>query len=178
MKNIILLCVFLFLFFASKAQLPPMPVRPAVNTALAPFYHGVASGDPLSDRVIIWTRVTPTTPGSVSVSWQMATDTSFAHIVNSGTVTTDSNSDYTVKVDVTGLLPNKWYYYHFKTGSTYSICGRTKTLPTGNVDSIRLAVFSCSDFQTGYFNAYNDISKRNCMTSKESVPMLMESFFN
>ena len=149
------------LFYSSHAQLPPMPVRPGVDAALAPFYHGVASGDPLSDRVIIWTRVTPTTVAPITVNWQMATDTVFAHIVNSGSTTTDSNTDYTVKVDVTGLSPNTWYYYRFKAGSVYSICGRTKTLPTGNADSVRLAVFSCSDFQTGYFNAYNDISKRN-----------------
>ena len=161
MKKIHLLFVFLVMFYSSYAQLPSMPPRPAVNAALAPFYHGIASGDPLSDRVIIWTRVTPTTVSSISVNWQMATDSLFAHVVNSGSVTTDSNTDYTVKVDVTGLSANSWYYYRFKSGSAYSITGRTKTLPIGNVDSIRLAVFSCSDFQTGYFNAYNDISKRN-----------------
>ncbi len=165
MKKISLFIVFVFLFCASYAQLPPMPPRPSVNTALAPFYHGVASGDPLSDRVIIWTRVTPTVVGSISVTWQMATDTVFAHVINSGTVTTDSNSDYTVKVDVTGLSANSWYYYRFKSDGVYSITGRTKTLPTGNVDSIRLAVFSCTDFQTGYFNAYNDISKRNDLSA-------------
>ena len=148
-------------FLSSFAQLPPMPPRPAVNTALAPFYHGVASGDPLSDRVIIWTRVTPTTPAAITVSWQMASDSLFAHVVNSGSVTTDSNSDYTVKVDVTGLTANTWYYYRFRSGSVYSITGRTKTLPTGSTDSVRLAVFSCSDFEAGYFNAYNDIACRN-----------------
>ena len=161
MKNFFLFSVCSILFFSSYGQVPPMPVRPGVNTALAPFYHGVSSGDPLSDRVIIWTRVTPTVAGTISVNWQIATDTVFAHIVNSGSVTTDSTVDYTVKVDATGLSANKWYYYRFKTGSTYSITGRTKTLPVGNVDSIRLAVFSCSDFQAGFFNAYNDISKRN-----------------
>jgi len=161
MKKISLLVIGAVLSLVARAQLPPMPVRPAVNPALAPFYHGVASGDPLADKVIIWTRVTPTAPAPISVNWEMATDTLFAHVVNSGTVTTDSAVDYTVKVDVTGLSANTWYYYRFKSGPAYSICGRTKTLPLGNVDSIRLAVFSCSDFQEGYFNAYNHISKRN-----------------
>ena len=138
-----------------------MPPRPAVSAALAPFYHGVASGDPLSDRVIIWTRYTPTAAASVSIDWQVATDSLFASVVNSGTVSTDSNSDYTVKVDVTGLTPNTWYYYRFKYGSVRSITGRTHTLPTGDIDSIRLAFVSCSDFQAGYFNVYNDLSRRN-----------------
>ena len=161
MKNARFLIVFLLGCLSTYAQLPPLPARPAVNAALAPFYHGVASGDPLSDRVIIWTRYTPTVTGSVTIIWQMATDSLFAHLVNSGTVTTDSGSDYTVNVDVTGLSANTWYYYRFQYGAARSITGRTKTLPTGNIDSIRLAVFSCSDFQAGYFNAYNDISKRN-----------------
>ncbi len=148
-------------FFSSFAQLPTMPPRPVAWGNLAPFYHGVASGDPLSDRVIIWTRVTPTVFAPISVNWQMATDTLFNNVVNSGTVVTDSSSDYTVKVDVTSLNPNTWYYYHFQVDTVYSITGRTRTIPVGNVDSLRFAVFSCSDFQTGYFNAYKDISMRN-----------------
>lgn len=161
MKRSLILVFTLVCYFTAMAQLPPMPVRPSVNLALAPFYHGVASGDPLSDRVIIWTRVTPTVAAPISVDWQVATDTLFTSVVNSGTFITDSTRDYTVKVDVTGLSANTWYYYRFKNGSVYSICGRTKTLPLGNTDSVRLAVFSCSSFEAGYFNVYNEISKRN-----------------
>lgn len=159
-----------------------LPPRPSKLTSLAPFYHGVASGDPLSDRVIIWTRVTIPfldkiatvnidSPSAVYtstifdttifVSWQMALDTTFSSIIDSGTVTTDSSIDYTIKVDVTGLQPNTWYYYRFNSGTNYSIIGRTRTLPVGNVDSIRFAVYSCSDFQSGYFNVYHDIAHRN-----------------
>ncbi len=165
MKKINLILAFLALFFSSRAQLPALPPRPAVDVSLAPFYHGVASGDPLSDRVIIWTRVTPTVFGSMSVNWEMATDTLFTSVVNSGSVTTDSSLDYTVKVDVTGLNPNTWYYYRFHSGGAFSIAGRTKTLPVGNVDSIRLAIFSCSDFQTGYFNAFRDVASRNDLSA-------------
>ena len=163
----------------SQAQDYLLPSRPAVLPQMAPFYHGVASGDPLSDRVIIWTRVTPdalnqvvttnidvtgiVTPfdSVISVSWQLATDTTFSSIVQQGSATTDSSVDYTVKIDVTGLQPNTWYYYRFTTGGVNSITGRTRTLPVGNVDSLRFAVFSCSDYQKGYFNVYNDIAKRN-----------------
>ncbi len=161
MRTFLFILLLTITYCNAKAQLPPMPPRPAVISSFAPFYHGVASGDPLADRVIIWTRVTPTVFGPISVNWQMATDTLFTHVVNSGTVTTDSSVDYTVKVDVTGLNQNTWYYYRFKSGSSYSIAGRTRTLPTGNADSLRFAVFSCSDFQTGYFNAYHDIAHRN-----------------
>jgi alkaline phosphatase D len=179
MNKTVLLFVLTFVFGSMQAQDYLLPSRPVVLPQLAPFYHGVASGDPLSDRVIIWTRVTPAfdtarvtwnvdTANSyvdldttIVVGWQIATDTTFATIVNSGTVTTDSSRDFTVKVDVTGLQQNTWYYYRFNTGGVNSIIGRTRTTPTGNVDSLRLAFFSCSDFQNGYFNVYHDIAHRN-----------------
>lgn len=182
MNKTLLLFVLTFVYGFTQAQDYLLPSRPAVLPALAPFYHGVASGDPLSDRVIIWTRITipfderqalvnidssSTVYGSsafdttVQVAWQVATDTLFTNVVNSGTVSTDSSLDYTVKVDVTGLQPNSWYYYRFSNNGINSIIGRTRTTPVGNVDSLRFAFFSCSDFQTGFFNAYHDIAHRN-----------------
>jgi len=162
MKKIFLLFTLLLIViisgFSQGTQLPP---RPQVMSLFGPFYHGVASGDPLTTQVIIWTRVTPATDISISVDWQVANDANFSSIVNSGTIVTDSSFDYCVKVDVTGLQPDHWYYYRFKAYNIYSLTGRTRTLPVGNVDSLRFAVFSCSDFQTGYFNAYQDISQRN-----------------
>lgn len=134
--------------------------RSDVDPALAPFYHGVASGDPLADRVILWTRIT-TQDATANVDWQIATDTNFINVVNSGTVSTDANKDYTVKVDATGLQENTWYYYRFKSGTTYSIMGRTRTSPSGNVNNLRFAVVSCSDYENGYFNAYRDIANKN-----------------
>lgn len=137
-----------------------LPDRPSVNPALAPFYHGVASGDPLADRIIIWTRVT-TNNLTESVDWQMATDTGFTSIVQSGNVSTDSSVDYTVKVDVTGLQSNTWYYYRFKAENKYSITGRTRTAPVGSIDSLRFGIIACSNFQAGYFNVYHDLASRN-----------------
>ncbi len=137
---------------------------------VAPFYHGVASGDPLTDRVIIWTRVTPddfTTP--VPVSWKMATDTSMSNVVAQGSQLTDASVDYTVKVDVTGLQPDTYYFYEFQALGNYSARGRTKTAPTGNVDSLRFAVVSCANLEAGYFNAYEVICQRNDV---EAVLML------
>lgn len=134
-----------------------------LDTAMAPFYHGVASGDPLNDAVIIWTRVTTedTSLTSFPVHWEMASDTGFAAIVDSGTVTTDAAKDYTVKVDVTGLEPYTWYYYRFKYDSVYSVTGRTKTAPDSLVCQLRFGVVSCSDYKNGYFNAYGHLAGRN-----------------
>ncbi len=134
----------------------------AQDPALAPFYHGVASGDALTDRVILWTRVTPDAPGTLTVEWLIATDTLFTDIVNSGTTTTDSTKDYTVKVDATGLQPDTWYYYIFKHEGENSLIGRTKTLPVGDNTRIRIAVASCASIGSGdYFNAYLSIARRN-----------------
>lgn len=141
----------------AQYELPP---RPGIVASMAPFYHGVASGDPLSDRVIIWTRIT-TDSISAPVQWQVATDTLFVNIVAHGTFTTDTSLDYTVKIDVTGLTANTWYYYRFMAYGKYSIIGRTRTIPVGNIDSLRFAVFSCSAFMAGYFNGYHDIAQRN-----------------
>ena len=129
---------------------------------IAPFYHGVASGDPLSDRVIIWTRITPVDFGSaLTVSYQVATDNQFNNVIASGNFTTDSTKDFTVKIDVTGLNPNTFYYYEFEHNGAYSLVGRTKTLPIGAVDNMRLAVVSCASLESGYFNAYEAIANRN-----------------
>ncbi len=130
---------------------------------MAPFYHGVASGDPLNDRVIIWTRVTPDTnfTGPIIVNWKIATDTSMLNVVNNGSYNTDPSKDYTVKVDVTGLSEDTWYYYEFNALGSNSIRGRTKTTPLVNADSLRFAVVSCANFEAGFFNVYRVIKERN-----------------
>lgn len=150
-----------------RAQTTPSDYanRSGMHPQLAPFYHGVASGDPLSDRVILWTRLTLDAPvDSASVGWRIALDTNLTQTVNSGSVMTHAGKDYTVKVDATGLQPNTWYYYGFLYGNQKSIVGRTRTLPTGNnVDSLRFGVVSCQDYENGFYNAYNHMAKRNDM---------------
>ncbi len=135
-----------------------------VDAGLSPFYHGVASGDPLEDRVIIWTRVTPDTlnDGAVEGSWTMATDPQLRQVVREGRFTTDASRDYTVKVDVDGLAAGTTYYYGFTVLDRNSLTGRTKTTPTGEQsDHLRFGVVSCSNFQAGYFNAYARLAERN-----------------
>ncbi len=137
-------------------------LRTTLDPAFAPFYHGVASGDPLTDRVIIWTRVTPDqTSGPADVQWEISTDTLFNSTVNSGTATTDAIMDFTVKVDADNLQPDTWYYYRFKHDGRNSIIGRTRTAPQGSIDSLRFAVVSCSDYVDGYFHGYRMIANRN-----------------
>lgn len=135
------------------------------NPNLKPFYHGVASGDPLEDRVILWTRVTPEHDTLIEGSFVMALDTTLQMIVKSGSFSTDSSKDYTVKLDVTGLRSNTTYYYGFTAFGKRSPIGRTKTTPgsrDNNLNEIlRFAVVACSNFEGGYFNAYNGIAARN-----------------
>jgi alkaline phosphatase D len=136
----------------------------SVQSCLKPFYHGVASGDPLHDKVIIWTRVTPEPSqmfNSIAVSWRVATDTGMVNIVKSGALLTDSSSDYTVKVDVDGLNPNTFYFYEFQVDNQLSPRGRTKTNPIGNCDSLRFAITSCANFEAGWFNVYGSLFQRN-----------------
>jgi len=126
------------------------------------FNHGVASGDPLQSQVIIWTRVTPTDAayaGAVSVTWQMAKDSDFNEIVKSGTYTTNSDRDFTVKEDVMGLAPGQNYFYRFMVGDQHSQGGETKTLHKDGMDTIKMAVVSCSNYPFGYFHGYRAIAE-------------------
>ncbi len=128
----------------------------------ASFLHGVASGDPQADRVIIWTRATPSGDArEFDVAWEVASDDKFASIVKSGNFSTSAARDFTVKVDVTGLAAQRAYFYRFSVGDTRSAVGRTKTLASGKVEQVKLAVFTCSNYPAGYFNVYAEAAKLN-----------------
>ncbi|MFD9084889.1 alkaline phosphatase D family protein [Streptomyces erythrochromogenes] len=141
----------------------------AAGTAPA-FLHGVASGDPLPDGVLLWTRVTPTpeaVPGSglgaaVQVGWEVASDRAFSRIVAGGTVTAGAATDHTVKVDVRGLQPQTPYWYRFTAGSAVSPVGRTLTTPGHDVTTpgVRFGVVSCANWESGWFSAYRHLAAR------------------
>src|SRR5690606_2728453 len=122
------------------------------------FTHGVASGDPLQDRVILWTRVLPGSgrPEALDVSWEVATDQRFNNIIAAGLTQTGPARDFTVKVDATGLSAGQSFFYRFTAEGVTSVTGRTRTLPSAGVAQARLAVVSCSNYPQGYFNAYKE----------------------
>lgn len=129
---------------------------------VSPFPQGVASGDPLADRVILWTRVVPADPAhSVPVRWRIAEDEAMQKVVNGGETTALPWRDHCVKVDAAGLEPGRTWHYQFEAEGVKSPVGRTRTLPTGTVAALRFAVASCSNYPFGYFNAYASIARRD-----------------
>ncbi len=129
------------------------------DSLLRPFYHGVASGDPLPDRVIIWTRITPEdSVNSISVKWEVAEDEKFSSVYQSDTLSTYPSRDYTVKIDVDALKPDRIYYYRFTSLGKTSIIGRTKTAPVLAKDSLKFAVASCANWEFGFFNPYDKLA--------------------
>ena len=132
------------------------------------FAEGVASGDPLSDRVIIWTRLTPSLKGEDKanlvlndVVWQIALDREFRSIANQGQTSTSAANDFCVKVDAAGLKPATNYFYRFVFGEVSSPIGQTKTLPLGETDEASFAAVSCSNYGHGYFHVYKELAKRD-----------------
>jgi alkaline phosphatase D len=150
---------------AASAALIPLAVR-AQQAAPEPerlFRHGVASGDPLTERVMLWTRVTPpatrSATGPIDVNWVIASDERLQQIVARGTAHAAIERDFTVKVDAGGLRPGRPYYYGFTAGGERSPIGRTKTLPD-RADRLRVASVSCANYPAGYFNVYRCLANR------------------
>lgn len=125
------------------------------------FNHGVASGDPKSDRVVIWTRVTPANAGPVPVRWIVARNRELTDVVKTGVIDTSEARDYSVKADVTGLRAGAPYFYGFRAGEAQSAVGRTRTLPRGGVEDAKIAVLSCASYPHGFFNAYEALAQRD-----------------
>lgn len=125
----------------------------------ARFVHGVASGDPLNDRVILWTRVNGVDPATYSVDYVVTEDEALSRVVAAGSVLADASADYCVHVDVNGLQPGRYYWYRFSCDGQTSVRGRTRTLPADAVTEVKLAVVSCASLAHGYFNAYQRVAE-------------------
>lgn len=143
---------------------PAFAQAPARYAGTVAFKHGVASGDPLADRVILWTRITPAeaATGEIAYRWRITPTgkSSFFRRVKTltGEGVTSAERDFTVKVDVGGLKPGQEYSFEFEANGVVSPPGRTRTLPVGKTADVVLAVASCSLFPNGYFHAYSAIS--------------------
>ncbi|WP_405766913.1 alkaline phosphatase D family protein [Streptomyces sp. NBC_01538] len=150
---------------------PLAAALPASAAAEAPaFLHGVASGDPLPDGILLWTRVTPTAeaiPGSgigpdTEVSWIVARDKAFTNVVSKGSTTATAAGDHTVKADIRGLAPATDYWFRFSAGGTDSPAARTRTAPAADaaVTGLRFGVVSCANWEAGYFSSYRHLAAR------------------
>ena len=147
-----------------------LPQTAAATVSQRSFLHGVASGDPHPDSVILWTRVTPTaeaTPGSglgprATVRWEVADDPGFGRIVTHGTFSTGPERDHTVKLEATGLQPGTRYFYRFHHRGDTSPVGTTKTAPARDSEprNLRFGVVSCANLQAGWFSAYRHLAAR------------------
>ncbi len=134
-----------------------------------PFGLGIASGDPLPDRVVLWTRLVrgdgigsaPYSDRRVEVGWQIATDERFRHVVRSGTASAYPGLAHSVHVDAAGLHPGRDYWYRFRAGQFVSPAGRTRTAPDrhGRVKRLRFGIANCQDWQNGFYGAYNDMAE-------------------
>ncbi len=156
---------------ATTAALLPLglPAAHAADPGPA-FAHGVASGDPLPDGVLLWTRVTPSpdaVPGSgrgaaVEVTWEVSESQDFAAPTARGSLRATADSDHTVKADVRGLRPATAYYYRFAVGDVRSPVGRTRTAPAADASdgNVRFGVVSCANWEAGYFSAYRHLAAR------------------
>ncbi|MEV7515316.1 alkaline phosphatase D family protein [Streptomyces diastaticus] len=156
---------------AATGALLPLAAATAATAAATPrFLHGVASGDPLPDGVLLWTRVTPTEearPGSgagpdTEVGWEVAADAAFSSVVARGTVTARAATDHTVKADVRGLAPATGYWFRFTAGPAVSPAGRTRTAPAAGATpaGLRFGVVSCANWEAGWFSAYRHLAAR------------------
>ncbi|MFF4271661.1 alkaline phosphatase D family protein [Streptomyces sp. NPDC001536] len=149
----------------------PLAAAIPARAAEAPaFLHGLASGDPLPNGVLLWTRVTPTPeaiPGSglgpdTEVGWTVAKDKAFTNVVAKGTTTATAATDHTVKADIRGLEPATDYWFRFSAGGTDSPAARTRTAPAADaaVPNLRFGVVSCANWEAGYFSSYRHLAAR------------------
>ena len=160
------------LFLASTAALAGLPWRAAQGRAAQgapvfstdPFTLGIASGDPDDTSVVLWTRLAPQSfdpdggMGSdlVEVRWELAEDDAMRRVVQTGTATAGPLLGHSVHAEVSGLQPDRWYWFRFRAGAAESPIGRTRTLPAPDArpDRLRFAFASCQHYEQGYFTAY------------------------
>ncbi len=146
-------------------------VSSAPKFSAYPFSLGVASGDPLPDGVVIWTRLAPKplepaggmAPTNIEVSWQVCDDEAMSRVVQTGTAVATPDWSHSVHVEVSGLRPDRWYWYQFKVGGEVSVKGRTRTSPPADSipDRLRFAFVSCQHYERGFYTAYDHLVRED-----------------
>jgi len=133
----------------------------ATNSSAIEFLHGVASGDPLTDSLILWTKVTPAQQvDSVQLLLEVSDSPDFSKVQHQQLCLARKEANYCCKVDLTGLQSGRSYYYRFSDSKTVSAIGHGKTLPSGSVSEVRFAVLSCSNYPAGYFHVYQQVAQQ------------------
>ncbi|HTH80158.1 MAG TPA: alkaline phosphatase D family protein [Ramlibacter sp.] len=129
-----------------------------------PFALGVASGSPLADSVVLWTRLVGDLPASaITVQWEVADDDRFTRVVQRGQQQAMPELAHSVHAEVSGLAPDRWYFYRFMVGDATSATGRTRTMPApgASPSRLRLSYASCQRWDHGYFNSYRHMLKED-----------------
>jgi alkaline phosphatase D len=148
----------LFTLAGASAALAATPL--AARSFGTGFTHGVASGEPATDKVMLWTRYVG--EQSTDLAWQVSESEDFTAPVAEGSARATAERDWCAKSWADGLMPDRWYFYRFiAPDGSMSQVGRTRTLPEAGVQKFRLAVFSCSNFGFGWFNAYGHAAEAN-----------------
>ncbi|MDT0264762.1 alkaline phosphatase D family protein [Streptomyces sp. DSM 44915] len=158
------------LAFAVNLPNTASAAAPADGAALPtdPFTLGVASGDPLPDSVVLWTRLAPEPLApdgglpaeAVEVAWEIAADPAFDRIVAAGTATAHPEFQHSVRVEPAGLAPATTYYYRFRAGRWRSETGRTRTAPAPDARpaAVRFGLVSCQRYDQGFYTAYRHLA--------------------
>jgi alkaline phosphatase D len=156
-------------FGLALAGVPRIPLWRRPRFLANPFALGVASGDPSSSGVVLWTRLAPDPvngggmPGdAVNVRWEIAADEAMTKIVQRGIATARPDLAHSVHAEVDGLRPGRWYWYRFDVGGDASPIGRTRTAPAiGAGDRLRFAFASCQHYESGLYTAYHHMSQED-----------------
>lgn len=158
-----------FLALAGSAAAGLAVPRAWAQPSPAPFLLGVASGDPSATGVVLWTRLARDLPGGdmgpdpVAVRWEVASDDRLRHVVRRGSATARPEAAHTVRVDVDGLAPDRWYWYRFHAAGEASPVGRTRTLPPPDAlpRRLRFAFLSCQNYEAGHYSALHALAEED-----------------
>ncbi|MFM8338099.1 MAG: alkaline phosphatase D family protein, partial [Opitutaceae bacterium] len=161
------------LSFAAAALLSNARLRAASKPSFSadPFSLGIASGDPTPDGVVLWTRLAPRPlepgggmrPEPVEVTWVVADDEALTKVVASGSVVANPAWGHSVHVEVSGLRPDRWYFYQFRAGGVESPKGRNRTMPAADSrpERLRFAFASCQNFESGHYTVYQHMARED-----------------
>lgn len=154
-------------FGLALTGIPRIPILVRPRFAVNPFTLGIASGDPMPDGVVLWTRLAPDPQNGggmpregVPVRWEVATDESMRNVVKRGTEVARPDLGHSVHAEVTGLDPARWYWYRFDAGGDASAVGRTRTAPAtdSTPEAFPFAFVSCQHYENGFYTAYRHLA--------------------